>query len=990
MTKRRLIESWLPIAAIGEESLRERRSMSALPPTYYLHVWWARRPLVASRAAILASLLPEDADREKFMHVLGIHGDPVEAKARIEEARRTGVRFEGEAYPYKRAFTYSPNGADIEWADSLIERMHGRKAVVLDPTAGGGSIPFEACRLGLQTFSNDINPVASLIQHATVLWPSVYGENIHKAFKAVSELYIERRDNILGKYFPKMKDENCVTTNFLWARTVSCPYCLGVIPLSPNWKLSKKNQGVRLIPHHQNGPGSVGRHCSFEIVDSASDHSFGTVNRGAALCPYSDCGRIVDSKEIARIAVNGGMGEQLYAVVYKRAVSSLSKTKRVKWKREFRAPTEDDTDMTAVHESLVAGTLDWQAQNYMPTEEIPLGMNTKEPLRFGMRTWCELFNPRQLLGHITAVQVYREMVDEFESLGRMTSLQRSAFAYLALSLDKMLNYNSRLSVWLPNREVVANTFNRHDLSISWSYAEMPPLVAGLEYDWAIKQTAKSVKELVDLLKVDSSRQVSAKNGKSDPQQYSALLDNNPPETPISKPPVVITAGSADSMHHIDNETIDVVVMDPPYYDNVMYAELSDFFYVWLKRTAGVLYPHLFTRALTDKDNEAVANVAKYRGVSGARAKAEADYRERMQSIFLECRRVLRPDGIMTLMFTHKATGAWDALTTGLMEAGFIVSASWPINTEAEGSLHIRNKSAAKSTIFLSCRPRPKSDESVQHYWEDVEPMVVRAVRTRMEEFSSAGISGVDLYLASFGPALEEFSKHWPLKRGTPAPLPTKRKGRMTPVTPDQFDPYAVSPEDALNAARREVKQWRLDKLATKRGNNDLDPVTTFFVLAWDAFRAPEFPFDEALHLARAVGADIDRDIIGKIADKSGSNVRLWDSSLRAAKQSLGGEDGSRYMLDAIHHAAHVARTSVDAAVELLEESGAARSPLFLQALEAVLEVLPVGQSFGGAKLAGDLSAASSDFDALEKLRRIAFSDQVDKPSQVDLWSDSTV
>src|SRR5438477_11762908 len=205
-------------------------------------------------------------------------------------------------------------------------------------------------------------------------------------------------------------------------------------------------------------------------------------------------------------------------------------------------------------------------------------------------------------------------------------------------------------------------------------------------------------------------------------------------------------------------------MDPPYYDNVMYAELSDFFYVWLKRTAGHVYPELFRRQLTDKENEAVANPARFKGEKGAKTLAGREYQNRMASIFAEMRRILRPNGIMTLMFTHKATGAWDALTKGLMEAGFTITASWPINTEAEGSLHIKDKAAANSTIFLACRPRavaPADGET--QYWEDVEPLVAGAVRKRVAEFQAAGVRGVDLYLASFGPALEEFSKYWPLK-----------------------------------------------------------------------------------------------------------------------------------------------------------------------------------------------------------------------------------
>jgi hypothetical protein len=346
---------------------------------------------------------------------------------------------------------------------------------------------------------------------------------------------------------------------------------------------------------------------------------------------------------------------------------------------------------------------------------------------------------------------------------------------------------------------------------------------------------------------------------------------------------------------------------------------------------------------------------------------------------------------MTLMFTHKATGAWDALTTGLVEAGFTISASWPINTEAEGSLHIKDKAAANSTIFLACRPRALAQRSDEvQYWEDVEPRVARAVRSRVKEFEAAGIRGVDLYLASFGPALEEFSKHWPLKRGTPAAQPEqKRRRKQKELFEEKWDPYAVTPEDALDAARREVKRWRLEQLTHAKARAELDPLTSFFVLAWDAFRAPVFPYDEALRLARAVGVDLDGEVIGRIAEKKGSDVRLWDSGTRAAKHALGPVDGSRGWIDTIHHAAHMARLrTLDAAREMLEKAQVAGEPRFFASLEAVLEVLPVSRSFSGVDLDGDLAASGTDFEVLEKLRRLAFASQVDEPGQLEMWKTS--
>ena len=330
-------------------------------------------------------------------------------------------------------------------------------------------------------------------------------------------------------------------------------------------------------------------------------------------------------------------------------------------------------------------------------------------------------------------------------------------------------------------------------------------------------------------------------------------------------------------------------MDPPYGANVMYAELSDFFYVWLKRTAGRVFPELFRRNLTDKENEAVANAAKFQGTKGAAALAERDYRERMASIFAECRRVLKPDGIMTVMFTHKETSAWDALTKGLMEAGFVITASWPVNTEAEGSLHIKDKAAANSTIFLACRPRgdDRTDEETV-YWEDVEPQVARAVRSRVEEFQKAGIAGVDLYLASFGPALEEFSRHWPLKRGTPRQKPeTLRRRRQQVLFEEEWDPYAATPEDALNTARREVQRWRVNQLANLPANVDLDPTTAFFVLAWDTFKAPVFAYDEALGLSRAVGVNLDRDVVGRSRPEEGEQPAALGQRGASGKRIVG-------------------------------------------------------------------------------------------------------
>ncbi len=957
----RLIERWLPIAEIGEESARERRSMTALPPTYYLHVWWARRPLVASRAAVLASLLPGDADRGAFLHALGIHGDPVAVRRRLDEAKRTKPRqnLGPNPYGYRRAFTYSPSGE--EW-DKL--RSPGPEAKVLDPTAGGGSIPFEAVRLGFAAHANDLNPVAALILKATAEWPAEHHARLLPEFQQLADEFLSRAAPKYQGVFPP-EPEGTLVEGYLWARTVGCPYCGGLVPLSPNWRLAPDGTGVRLAPEVGEGPGSSGRVCSFEIVGTAAEQSAGTVARGDGACPFPDCGRVIEGSAIKAQARAGEMGEQLYAVVYKRRVPRILKSGKAgkpRWERGYRAPGAGDDDREAIAERLAEKLPEWEAYDLVPNERIPDGNKTTEPHRYGMPRWRDLFSPRQLLCHGTSVEVFRELLEADREAGRLTDARQAAYGYLALSLDKVLSYNNIMCRWHSGREVMAQIFDRHDFALKWSYAEMAPLVAGVGYDWAIGQTAKCVKELVALLRPEGPL----------PAQRDA------------PPPVSITAKPGDALDHLEDASVDAVVMDPPYYDNVMYAELSDFFYVWLKRTAGHAFPELFRRILTDKEGEAVANPARFRGEKGAKELAGREYQDRMAQIFAECRRVLKPDGILTLMFTHKATGAWDALTAGLIEAGFVITASWPIHTEAEGSLHIRDKAAASSTIFLVCRPRPEREAGEEtRYWEEVEGDVTRAVGEKVQQFEAEGISGVDLYLACFGPALREFSRRWPLERGKPrrrAPQSARRR-----LLEEGWDAYAVTAEDALEAARREVKRFRLERLTRMKAGADLDGTTAFFVLAWDAFKAPSFPYDEALRLARAVGVDLEGDVVGRLGGKRGSLVTLWDSGQRAAKSALGAEDGSRGMIDALHHAAWRGRSrGLEDCRKWLGEMGLGEDAGFRTALKAALEVLPVSGAFGGEELEGEAAASGDDFAALEKLRRTVFETIVPEPEQLQL------
>ena len=351
---RRLIETWLPIAALGEESVRERRSMTALPPTYYLHVWWARRPLVASRAAILASLLPEDADHGKFLHMMGIHGDPVTTRRRIDRARKTGENLGLNPYGYGRAFQYLPTDQEQRWAKDAISQLGMIDPIVLDPTAGGGSIPFESLRLGFPIVANDLNPVATLIQKATYEFPLKHGREVLLEFNRIAKRFLELAEpRFLNIFAPEPEDAQVL--GYLWARTIRCPHCEGLVPLSPNWRLAPDGTGARMLPENGKGPGDTTRHVRFTIVSKAKEQSPGTVSGGDATCPFDDCGRLIAGDHIKAEAQAGRMGEQLYTVVFKKKLitghTKAGKPKE-KWVRGYRAPRPEDDVSQVVAEAL--------------------------------------------------------------------------------------------------------------------------------------------------------------------------------------------------------------------------------------------------------------------------------------------------------------------------------------------------------------------------------------------------------------------------------------------------------------------------------------------------------------------------------------------------------------------------------------------------------------------------------------------------------------
>jgi adenine-specific DNA methylase len=469
MTKR-LIEEWLPIAELGIESVRERTPMTPFPAPNRLHVWWARRPLVASRAAVLASLLPADADRKTFMHMLGIHGDPVTAKKAMEKARRTGIRIDNP-YGYDRAFQYCPSEKEEFWLLEELAKLGIEQPTVLDPTAGGGAIPFEALRLGCKTLANDINPVAVLVQKATYEWPAKFGLALLEEYKRLVPMFRQRLEERLAAFFPQINAPDELDCTYLWARTIHCPYCAGKVPLSPNWRLAPDGTGVKLVPQLGDGPGDDSRHCSFAIVSSGREQSDPTVKGGDATCPYSDCGRVIDGEQVKAQAQAGRMGEQLFAVVYKKRLpteyTKTGKPKKDKWERGYRAPCPEDDNSAAIEAALAEKLPEWEALDLVPNEEIAGPLNYERGhIMYGVTKWSDFFSARQLFCHGTSAEVFHELLSQESSTpSGISECTKAALGSICLALDKYLDYNSRYVTWHGGREVMDHTFRQHNFAI---------------------------------------------------------------------------------------------------------------------------------------------------------------------------------------------------------------------------------------------------------------------------------------------------------------------------------------------------------------------------------------------------------------------------------------------------------------------------------------------------------------------------------------------
>ncbi len=729
---KRLAEVDFPIAVVSKHAAREKSIRHGHPST--LHLWWARRPLAACRAMLLGLLLPDPCDehcplefkqkaRELLPNVQGNVG-PEDG-----DLRKSVLKFIGDFANWD----FSSDRTYLEVSRGLVKAAHPEETpLVVDPFAGGGSIPLEALRLGCEAFASDLNPVACLILKVMLEDIPRYGPKLAAELRRVGAEIKKQAEEELTELYPKDPD-GATPIAYLWARTVRCesPDCGVEIPLMRSFWLCKKasrKKALRFQAKRQKEK-SKSSEIQFEIFEPKSDREVpsGTVTRAKASCPA--CNMVLGPERVrAQLAAQRGGADVKFDDKGQRTggarMLAVVLLKPDNPGRHYRLPTERDYEAVRNAQLKVAKFLDeWERSGKqglcpVPDEPLPpIGTLGFRVQRYGMLQWGDLFTARQKLVMVTFCR----------AIGNCG--QPDISELLALVLSGVVDRNAVLATWRPqaDQEKVEHVFARQALSMSWDFGEAVALSASTG-SWGdrVNDTSRTLEAFLPWTQsVNRAGQVQ---------------------------------GIDATEYLLPDETAGVWFIDPPYYDAVPYADLSDFFFVWLKR---VLPGHTLLRdpidsanPLTPKQREVVLDETKR---DDGRSKDRGWFEETMAKAFAKGRRVLRQDGIGSVVFAHKTTEGWEALLSGMVRGGWTITGSWPIATEMGSRLRARESAALATSVHLICRPR--ADEAHVGDWGEVHRELPKRVAEWIERLQSEHIRGADLVFACIGPALEIYSRY---------------------------------------------------------------------------------------------------------------------------------------------------------------------------------------------------------------------------------------
>lgn len=930
---RRLIEDYLPIEAISAEASREKSVRKGHIST--LHLWWARRPLVACRAAVYGALVPVSqfvpngssaekrkslgrANAAKFLKRLcrNSKDSEVERRSDIQNAIKDAQGHILSAHAQRLSDELADakkHGGKAAWADDLaftndcvtVEDITSGRAPrprVLDMFAGGGAIPLEALRLGCETYALDLNPVAHIIELCTVVYPQKYGQPdptargmigpknvknettwggladevrywanwVHQKVKTeIGDLYPlvpdpeykSRQDEIQTGWL-KTHDIDGVTPGYLtplaylWTRTVRCknPSCGASVPLvRQTWLCKKRGRYVALnaiAPKNE-------KRVRFDVVEVPTQDGLAFdpeafSKGGNAACPF--CGTVADAEYVQEMGKSREVGSQLLCVVCRRRdkagtvfISAESLPTRF-------LPTEDQID--ARINRLSEGTgLTPPEELIATTRPSPNARGLTAPTRHGLLHFSDLFNRRQLLSLLTQCQAVLEATAALRDHGYDRERLRAIASYLAIMVDRMADRGSSLCRWDPSYTKTQSTFGRPALPFVWDYSETNP------FGDASGDIAQAFEWILAVI-----------------AEVSSVIRS-----------ATVERGSAHKLA-LPEVSIDAVITDPPYYDNVPYADVSDFFYVWLKRSVGGLYPEHFATDLAPKKAEITALASRF---AGDMAKASANYEDMMFLALNEANRVLKPGGALIMVYAHKTTLGWATLVDALRRSQFMVVEAWPLDTEFGGRLMAQESSALASSIFLVARKRNGS--TVGNYEEEVRPELEEIVRERVETLWELGVSGADLVIACVGAGLRAFTR---LARVEYA------NGEEVPAQRFLSEVETVVLESILARLSKEVAGTGNGERTSLAG---LDAATRFYILWRYTYGAAELDAGEAIIFANGTHNELDGPHglsagVAPLVEKKKSKYRLHDFSERGGHEDLGKpRDGqSAPLVDALH------------------------------------------------------------------------------------------
>ncbi len=855
---RRLIEDYLPLDALNAIASREKKH--PLRYVELVHYWPARRPITSCRAAIYAALAPA----------------PRDAKERGEAA----------SFVAKLA-SYTPDPRTISDAVARIRAQHGgRPPKILDLFAGGGAIPLEAARLGCESHAVDYNPVAYLIELCTLVYPQTFGASLADDFRHWSDLVLDRlRDEIGDLYAPievprteeaNRQDElfgtavmapgtHAEPVSHIWVRTVPCrrPGCPAPVPLVRQSWLRKKGGAIAAVPRIEDGERLCWDIVSGSTAREVSRHTEQT-GSGQAVCVA--CNTPATADHVKEMAVAGRMGESLAAVV---AALPPSKSGGKKQRKVYLSSASTELPNNGECQRRLEALLADSAVAPLVEEMNTADSTTVAGRGYGISLWRELFTPRQLLVLFALVKHIRQAHTEMLADGIPEDRAKALATFFGMAFGRFVIAFNKFSRWYPGFEATVGAIgDRQALKMIYDFSDINPLAETQGcLPYALDREAFCIRELAKI-----------------------------------KQPSIVHRGNAEKLFHED-ETFDAVITDPPYYSSIYYADLSAFFYVWLKRIVGDLYPEHFTLPAPPKRREAVAQPSEH---GGDPEKAKEHYESLMRRSLAEARRVLKPGGPLICVYAHRTTEGWATLIRALVGAGMTVTEAWPVQTEARGRTNAVDAAALSDSIFFVARRREQAIAG--QYESEVEPQLRQIAHERVKTLwnGGKGIGGADLLMAAVGAGLRAYTQF---------------------ARVDYANGEPVSAEHYLRDVEGAVLDVMLDEIFGLRGATvaTVDSVTRFYILWRFTYRESAIEAGDAYVFCYPQGIEIDgpEGLTGsapKLVEKLGSKFRVRNYTERGGDEALGLPVNGKPapLIDVLHRLLHLLDGRPDGIREHLE------------------------------------------------------------------------